>query len=143
MTLRIAKKMVRTERREGIGKFSRAGVFRKEYKQGLKGNMKNWRVQDQEKGARRSWQKESREQNTAGCHRTVGSALSERDDPSSRNETPIPSQTVIRHNISILSTLYAFTTKYTPEACFSVFTALKPCQWIAGSSWCSNLLSSS
>ena len=65
--------MVRTEWREGIGKFSRAGVFRKGYKQGLKGNVKNWRVQNQEKGARRSWQKESCEQNTAGCHRTVGS----------------------------------------------------------------------
>lgn len=59
MTLRIAKKMVRTEWRKGIGKFSRARVFRKGYKQGLNGNVRHWRVQDQEKRARCSWQKES------------------------------------------------------------------------------------
>lgn len=74
--------------------------------------MKNWKVQDQEKWARHSWQKESREQNTAGCRSMVGSGLSQRDDPSGMTEIPIPSQPVILHSSSILSRFYAFATKY-------------------------------
>lgn len=129
MTLRISSENGENSTEKECKRFIRDRVFGKGCKWGLNWNMKKSKVQEQEKGARHSWWKESHEQK----HRGVS------EDRGWRSVTVRWALGIHwhAHPLSDCDTTWYFnavnilclSTKIRPEVCFSPFITSKACQW--------------